>query len=107
MPGALAHDGVGSGIGGEGRDGGGEFLISADEAGFAVVDDAGRTAVRRDDSGDTGGERLEHYVAEGVGVRGKDEGVHVGIGAGQLGTAEDAGELGADEAFAQPRPSPP
>ena len=79
-------------------------LICPDEAGFAIAHDAGRAAIRGDDGGNAGGQSLEHHVAEGVGVRGEDEGIHVGVGAGQIRAAQDAGELraGRDARAARP-----
>ena len=84
-------------------DGCGEILIRADVACVAIAHDACRAAIRSDDGGNTGGQRLQHHVAEGVGVRGEDEGIHVGVGARQIRAAKDSGELCALQAPAQPR----
>ena len=45
-------------------------------------------------AGTAAGEGFEDYVAEGVGVGGEDEEVHVGVGGGEGFAAEDSGEVG-------------
>jgi len=59
------------------------------------------TSVWRDDGGNAAGEGFEDYVAEGVGVGGKDEEIHVGVGGGEGLVAEDAGEVGVREGGAE------
>ena len=90
------------GVGEDAGYGGGEFAIGDDAAGFAVADDGAWAAVGGDDGGDSAGEGLKDYVAEGVSVRGEDEEVHVGVGGGEGFAFEDSGELGAGQALAEP-----
>ena len=85
------------------RDGRGEIPIRPDEAGLAIAHNACRAAIRSDDGGNTGGQRLQHHVAEGIGVRGEHKDIHVGVGARQIRAAKHAGELRTRQAFAQPR----
>ena len=72
----------------------GEVFVGDDEAGAAVFDDVFWASVGCDDGGDCAGEGFEDYVAEGVGVGGEDEEVHVGVGGGEGFAAEDSGEGG-------------
>ena len=74
-------------------DGGGEELVANDVSGIGT-DDVTGSAVGGDDGGDGGGEGFEHDVAEGVGVGGEDEQIHVRVGLGEGFAAEDAGEDG-------------
>ncbi len=53
------------------------------------------------DGGDAAGQGFEDYVAEGIGVGGEDEEVHVGVGRGEGFAAEDAGEFGVGERGAE------
>jgi len=99
--GGGAHGEEAGGIGEDLGDGCGEVVVFGDGAGFAIGDDEARAAVGGDDGGDTAGEGLEDDVAEGVSVRGEDEEVHVGVGAGEFRTAEDTGELGGGEFAAE------
>ena len=76
----MAHGGVLGGIGEDGGDGRGESIVGHDAAGFAVADNRLRAAVGSDDGGHAARKSLKHDVAEGFGVRGEDEEVHVGVG---------------------------
>ena len=93
---------MGGGIGEDGGDGGGELRVGNDAAGWPS-----RTMVAGPPSGVTMAgtplaESFKDDVAEGVGVRGKDEQVHAGVGRGEGFALEDAGELGAGQTLAQP-----
>ena len=66
-----------------------------------AVEDVGWATMGGDDGGDAAGEGLEDHVAEGVGVRGEDEEIHVGVGGGESDVAEYAGELGVGEGGAE------
>jgi len=111
VPGALlrvgacgqAHSGQGFRVGEDFGDGGGEVFIAGDAAGGggACAEDVGGAPVWGDDGGDAAGEGFEDYVAEGVGVGGKDEEVHVGVGLGECFAVEDAGEVGVREGLAE------
>ena len=79
---------------GESGDGLGEAFVGGDEASFVLADDVFGAAVGGDDGGDAAGQGFEDYVAEGVGVGGEDEQVHVGVGGGEGFAAEDSGEVG-------------
>jgi protein-S-isoprenylcysteine O-methyltransferase Ste14 len=48
-----------------------KLIVGHDAAGFAVAHDRARAAVGSHDGRHAAGQRLEHHVAEGVGVRGK------------------------------------
>ncbi len=61
----------------------------------------GGASVGGDDGGDAAGEGFQDYVAEGVGMGGEDEEVHVGVGGGERFVAEDAGEFGVGERGAE------
>ena len=72
----------------------GEVFVGDYEPGGAVFDDVFWASVGCDDGGDCAGEGFEDYVAEGVGVGGEDEKVHVGVGGGEGFAAKDSGEGG-------------
>ena len=107
-------------------DGGGELFVARDAAGHREgrrglggatlvtagsrwrccglgggAKDVGRASVGRDDGGDAAGEGFEDYVAEGVGVGGEDEEIHVGVGGGEGFVAEDAGHVGVGKGAAE------
>ena len=84
------------------RNGGRELRIGHDATRLSIADDGAWTAIGRDDGRNPASQRLEYHVAEGVGVRWKDEEVHVGIGLGESFSAQNSGELGAMQSFAQP-----
>jgi len=65
------------------------------------LEDVGGASVGGYDGGDAAGEGFEDYVAEGVGVGGEDEEVHVGVGGGEGFVAEDAGDFGVGEGSAE------
>ena len=54
----------------------------------------GGASVGGDDGGDAAGEGFEDYVAEGVGVGGEDQEIHVRVGGGERFVAENAGDVG-------------
>lgn len=92
-------------LGGVGEDlgyGRGEIGIGGDATGLAVANDRAGTAVGSDDGGDAARQRLKDDVAEGIGVGGEDEEIHVGVGGGERFAVEDAGELCAGQALAEP-----
>lgn len=74
-------------------DGAGKPFIFNDITCVGTDDVAGST-VRGDDGGDAGGEGFEDDVAEGVGVGGEDEQIHVAVGLGEGFAAENAGKDG-------------
>lgn len=70
---------------------------AGDQAGDAVFDEVFRAAEVGDDAGDPAGERFENDISERVSGAGKEEGVGACEGAGELESAEDAGEDGVRE----------
>ena len=56
------------------------------------LNDSAWAAVRGDDGGDATGKGFKDDVTKGIGVRGEDEEIHVGVGAGEGFAAQDAGE---------------
>jgi len=98
----LAHAGMLRGVGEDASYGGGEIFVAGDAAGFSFADDRGRTAVGSDYGGNTRSQGFKDHVAEGVGVRGKDEEVHIGIGTGKRIAAQDTGKLRSGQMLAQP-----
>ena len=81
---------------------GGEFAVGDYAAGLAVADYGRRPAVWSNYCGDSAGEGFKDYVAEGIGVGGENEEVHVGVGGGERFALEDAGDFCARHAVAQP-----
>jgi len=61
----------------------------------------GGTTIWGDDGRDSAGEGFEDYVAEGVGVGGEDEEIHVGVGVRESFAVQDAGEVGGGELAAE------
>src|SRR5271165_2008354 len=90
------------GVGKDAGDRGGKVFVGCDAAGLSFADDRGRTTVGSNDGGNPGGQSFEDYVAEGVGVRREDEEVHIGVGARERLTAQDAGKFGSGQMPAQP-----
>ncbi len=107
LAGGGAHAGEEFGVGDDFGDGGGEVVVGGDAAGLAGggegggAEDVGGAAVGCDDGRDAAGEGFEDDVAEGVGVGGEDEEVHVGVGFGELLATEDAGHGDGVEAGAE------
>ena len=65
------------------------------------MEDVSGASVGGDDGGNAAGQGFEDYVAEGVGVGGEDEEIHVGVGRGEGFVAQHAGEYGVGQGAAE------
>jgi hypothetical protein len=98
--GSGAHGGEAVWLAQDGCCGGGEAGVFGDRS-SCRADDVFGAAIGCDDGRNAAGEGFEHDVAEGVGVRGEDEQVHVGVGLGESVAAQDSGEVGVGQVAAQ------